>query len=168
MPSTFSPSLRIELIASGEASGTWGVRTNNNLGDLIEQAIAYTTSVDVTSGNVTLTSLNGLLDQARSAVLEVTGTPGVTRVITIPNAQKTYTVRNRTANIAQVKTASGTAFNCPPLSDSYLVCNGSNGVAGRSITDGANAITSLASPFTSPAFTGVPTAPTATLGTSTT
>lgn len=168
MPSTFSQSLRIEEIASGEASGTWGVLTNNNLGNLIEQSIAYTTSVDVTSGNVTLTSLNGLVDQARSAVLEVTGTPGVTRVITVPNVQKTYTVRNRTANIAQVKTASGTAFDCPALSDSYLVCNGSNGVSGRSITDGANAITSLASPFTSPAFTGTPTAPTAAQGTNTT
>jgi len=168
MPSTFSQSLRIEEIASGEASGTWGVLTNNNLGNLIEQSIAYTTSVDVTSGNVTLTSLNGLVDQARSAVLEVTGTPGVTRVITVPNVQKTYTVRNRTANIAQVKTASGTAFDCPALSDSCLVCNGSNGVSGRSITDGANAITSLASPFTSPAFTGTPTAPTAAQGTNTT
>jgi len=101
-------------------------------------------------------------------VLEVTGTPGVTRVITVPNVQKTYTVRNRTANITQIKTSSGTAFDCPALSDSYLVCNGSNGVAGRSITDGANAITSLASPFTSPAFLGTPTAPTAAQGTNTT
>lgn len=168
MPSVFSPSLRIEEIASGEASGTWGVRTNNNLGNLIEQAIAYTTSVNVTSANITLTSLNGLVDQARSAVLEVTGTPGVTRVITIPNVQKTYTVRNRTANIAQIKTVSGTAFNCPALSDSYLVCDGANGVVGRSITDGANAITSLAAPFTSPAFIGTPTAPTAAQGTNTT
>ena len=168
MPSTFSPSLRIDLIPSGTAAGEWGNITNDNLEKVIEQAIAYTTSVNVTSGNVTLTSLNGVPDQARSAVLEVTGTPGVTRVITVPNVQKTYTVRNRIANIVQVKTASGSAFDCPALSDSYLVCNGSNGVAGRSITDGANAITSLASPFASPAFTGVPTAPTATLGTSTT
>jgi hypothetical protein len=168
MPSTFSPSLRIDLIPSGTAAGEWGNITNDNLEKVIEQAIAYTTSVDVTSGNVTLTSLNGVPDQARSAVLEVTGTPGVTRVITVPNVQKTYTVRNRTANIAQIKTASGTAFDCPALSDSYLVCDGLNGVVGRSITDGANAITSLASPFTSPAFTGVPTAPTAVLGTNTT
>jgi len=168
MPSVYSPSLRIEEIASGEASGTWGVRTNNNLGNLIEQAIAYTTSVNVTSTDITLTSLNGVVDQARSAVIEVTGTPGVTRVITVPNVQKMYTIRNRTANIAQVKTAAGTAFNCPALSDSYLVCDGADGVAGRSITDGANAITSLATPFASPAFTGTPTAPTATTGTNTT
>ena len=52
MPSTFSPSLRIELIASGEKSGDWGVFTNNNLGDLIEQAITGNTALDVTAGMI--------------------------------------------------------------------------------------------------------------------
>ena len=32
MPSTYSPDLRIELIANGEKSGTWGTITNDNLG----------------------------------------------------------------------------------------------------------------------------------------
>ena len=158
MPSTYSPSLRIELIGAGEQSGTWNVTTNNNLGALIEQAITGRTTVDVTAGNATLTSLNGVVDEARSAVLAVTGTPGVTRIITIPNVAKLYTVINSTANIVQIKTASGTAYDCPPLSQSYINCNGSDVVTGRSITDGANAITSLAAPFASPTFTGTTTA----------
>jgi microcystin-dependent protein len=168
MPSTYSPSLRIELIGAGEQSGTWNVTTNNNLGALLEQSIAGNTSVNVTAGNVTLTSLNGVVDEARSSVLSVTGTPGATRVITIPNVNKNYTVQNSTANIVQIKTSAGTAFDCPPLSHSYVSCNTSNVVVGRSITTGANAITSLAAPFASPAFTGVPTAPTAAVGTNTT
>lgn len=168
MPSTFSTSLRIELIGEGEQSGVWGTTTNNNLGDLIEQAITGTTNLNVTAGNITLTSLNGLVDEARSATLYVFGTPGVTRVLTIPNVYKNYTVQNVTANIVQVKTASGTAFDCPPLSHSYINCDESNVVTGRSITTGANTITSSAAPFNSPAFTGVPTAPTATSGTNTT
>lgn len=168
MPSTFSTSLRIELIGEGEQSGVWGTTTNNNLGDLIEQAITGTTNLDVTAGNITLTSLNGLVDEARSATLYVFGTPGVTRVLTIPNVYKNYTVQNVTSNIVQVKTASGTAFDCPPLSHSYINCNESNVVVGRSITDGANVITSTAAPFTSPAFLGTPTAPTAAAGTNTT
>ena len=168
MPSEFSPSLRIELIGTGEQSGVWGATTNNNLGDLIEQAIAGITNLDVTVGNITLTSLNGLTDEARSAVLYVFGTPGVTRILTIPNVTKAYTVQNVTANIVQVKTSSGTAFDCPPLSHSYITCDGANVVLGRSITAGANTITSSAAPFNSPAFTGVPTAPTAAQGTSTT
>jgi hypothetical protein len=46
MPSTFSPSLRIELIGEGEQSGVWGTTTNNNLGDLLEQAVAGRTTWD--------------------------------------------------------------------------------------------------------------------------
>jgi microcystin-dependent protein len=168
MPSTFSTSLRLELIGDGEQSGVWGQTTNNNFGELVEQAITGRTTLNVTSGDIILTSLNGVVDQARSAVLAVTGTPGVTRVITIPNVNKTYTVINQTTNIVQVKTLSGVAFNCPALSQSYITCDGLNVIVGRSITDGANAITSLAAPFASPAFTGVPTAPTAALGTNTT
>ena len=168
MPSTFSPALRIELIGSGEQVGVWGNTTNNNLGDLVEQAITGATDLNVTAAGVTLTALNGVTDQARSAVLIVTGTAGVTRVVTIPNANKAYTVKNRSDATVQIKTASGTAFDVPTLSEAYVYCNGANVITGRVITDGANAITSLASPFNSPAFTGTPTAPTASLGTSTT
>jgi microcystin-dependent protein len=157
MPSTFSPSLRIELIGDGEQSGVWGQTTNNNLGDLLEQAIAGRTDLNVTAGNLTLTSLNGVVDEARSAVLAVTGTPGVTRILTIPNVKKTYTVINSTTNIVQVKTASGTAFDCPPSATAVIACNGLNVVQGSGIA-----------PLTSPAFTGVPTAPTAAVGTNTT
>ena len=168
MPSTFSPALRIELIGSGEQVGVWGNTTNNNLGDLVEQAITGSTEINVTAADVTLTALNGVTDQARSAVLIVTGTAGVARAITIPNANKAYTVKNRSNTTVQIKTASGTAFDVPTLSEAYVYCNGLNVITGRVITDGANAITSLASPFNSPAFTGTPTAPTASLGTSTT
>jgi hypothetical protein len=79
VPSTYSPSLRIELIGEGEQDGIWGQTTNNNLGALIEQAIAGVTTVDVTAGNVTLTSFNGTVDEARSAVLIVNGTNVVAR-----------------------------------------------------------------------------------------
>jgi len=168
MPSSFSPTLRIELIQTGQQSGQWGNTTNSNLGTIIEQAITGITNLNVTSGNITLTALDGVVDEARSAVLAVTGTPGVTRVLTIPNVAKLYTVRNATANIVQVKTTSGTAFDCPALSQSYIVCDGANVVTGRSITDGANTITASAAPFNSPTFTGVPIAPTAAPGTNTT
>jgi len=157
MPSTFSTSLRLELIGDGEQSGVWGQTTNNNFGELVEQAITGRTTLNVTSGDITLTSLNGVVDQARSAVLAVTGTPGVTRVLTIPNVLKTYTVINSTTNIIQVKTASGAAFNCPPSTTSVIACDGLNGVQGSGIAS-----------TVSPAFTGIPTAPTAPIGTNTT
>ena len=38
MPSTYSPSLKLELIGSGERAGGWGTTTNTNLGTWLEQA----------------------------------------------------------------------------------------------------------------------------------
>lgn len=134
MPSTYSQSLRIELVGDGEQDGVWGQTTNNNLGSLIEQAIAGVTTVDVTAADVTLTSFNGVVDEARSAVIEVNGTNVVTRNITIPNAQKTYIVRNNTSQTVGIKTTSGTAFDCLVGTQSSVYCDGSNGVFGASIT----------------------------------
>jgi hypothetical protein len=94
MASTYSPNLRIELIATGEQSNTWGGTTNNNLGTLIEQAISGLVSIDVTAGDVTLTALNGTSDQSRQMIIVATGTPGVARVITAPAVNKVYIVYN--------------------------------------------------------------------------
>jgi hypothetical protein len=112
MPSTYSPSLSIELVGEGEQDGIWGQTTNNNLGELIEQAIAGITTVDVTAADVTLTSFNGTVDEARSAILVVTGSNVVAREVTIPNEPKTYIVTNSTSQIVGIKTSSGAAFSC--------------------------------------------------------
>ena len=37
MSSTYSTSLKLELIGNGDQSGVWGNTTNNNLGALLEQ-----------------------------------------------------------------------------------------------------------------------------------
>jgi hypothetical protein len=129
MPSTYSPSLRIELIGDGEQSGTWGQTTNNNLGALLEQAITGITNVNVTSGDVTLTSFNGAVDEARSPVINVSGTPGVARNIVVPNQKKTYLVKNRSDAAIGVKTSTGAAQTVGVGSQSLMVCDGSNVVA---------------------------------------
>jgi len=133
MPSTFSPSLRIELVGDGEQDGIWGQSTNNNLGSLIEQAITGVTTVNVTSADVTLTSFNGTLDEARSAVLIVNGSNAVTRNVIIPDEPKTYIVTNNTTQTVGIKTPSGSAFNCLTGTQTTLYCDGSNGVFGASI-----------------------------------
>lgn len=168
MPSTFSQSLRIELIGAGEQSGTWNITTNNNLGSLIEQAISGNTPLDVTLGNITLTALNGVVDQSRSAVLSVSGTPGTTRVLTIPNVTKLYTIRNSSDSTVQIKTATGAAYSVPAAAQANIFCDGNNVITGRTITDGAQTLLSSQTPFNNVALTGVPTAPTAAVGTNTT
>jgi len=108
MPSTYSSNLRIQLIASGEQANQWGVTTNTNLGTLIEQAIAGLASVDVTAGDVILTSLNGVSDQSRQMIINVVGTPGVTRYIIAPAVSKIYVVANdSTEDVTIITTAPG-------------------------------------------------------------
>lgn len=113
MASTFSPILRIELIGTGDQSGTWGSTTNVNLGTLIEQSIAGTATIDVTSANVTLTNFNGATDQARCMALRVTGTPGVSRNIVAPAVSKIYVLANGSNNSVVLKTSTSTGLTVP-------------------------------------------------------
>ena len=94
MATTFSSLLRVELIGTGDQSGTWGTTTNRNLGTILEDAIAGTANISVTLGNVTLSSNDGTQDQSRNMILNVTGTPGVTRNIVAPKSSKVYVVIN--------------------------------------------------------------------------
>lgn len=113
MASTFSPILRIELIGTGDQSGTWGDTTNVNLGTLIEQAIAGTATIDVTSGNVTLTNFNGTTDEARCAALRITGTPGTSRNIIAPAVSKIYVIANGSDAAVVLKTSASTGLTIP-------------------------------------------------------
>jgi hypothetical protein len=119
MASTYSPILRIELMATGEQSGTWGNITNVNLGTLIEQAIAGTATVDVTAGNVTLTNLDGTTDQARCAAIRVIGTPGVSRNIVAPTVSKLYVIANGSNAAVVLKTSASTGL-AVPVGEVYL------------------------------------------------
>jgi hypothetical protein len=64
--------------ANGSNVGTWDIPTNLNF-DEIDAAIAGHTHVNLSAGNVTLTT-----DQARSAVLVFEGTPATNVVVTLP------------------------------------------------------------------------------------
>lgn len=113
MASTFSPLLRIELIGTGDQSGTWGSTTNVNLGTLIEQAIAGTAVVDVTVGDVTLSDFNGTTDQARCAALRITGNPGVSRNVIAPASSKLYVVANGSNAAVVLKSSTSTGISIP-------------------------------------------------------
>ena len=102
MPSTYSPNLRIELIANGEQSGTWGTTTNTNLGTLIEDAVSGYVSVSITSANQALTALNGAADQSRNMVINLTTTTTANFNVYIPPAEKFYVIRNSSAYQATI------------------------------------------------------------------
>jgi len=102
MSSTYSPNLRIELIGTGDQSGSWGATTNTNLGTLIEDGISGYVAVSVVAANQALTANNGTADQARNAVLALTTTTGANFAVYAPPTEKTYTVYNASAYTATI------------------------------------------------------------------
>jgi hypothetical protein len=127
MPSQYSQDLRIELIQTGEQSGTWGQTTNTNLGTLIEDAISGKASVTTATSPYTLTALNGAADQARCAALELNTSTGANYTVVVPTVTKLYVVDNLNATwSATVKTAAGSGVVVPPLKTVLLRCDGTN------------------------------------------
>jgi hypothetical protein len=98
MASTYSTNLRIELIGTGEQSGTWGTTTNSNLGTLIEEAIAGYVTQTVTDGAATvLTIPNGTSSNGRNFVIEFTGALTANRTVEVPAVDKPYILFNNTS-----------------------------------------------------------------------
>jgi len=97
MASTFSTDLKIELMATGENSGTWGTKTNTNL-DLVQQAIVGFENIAITSTNTTLLMTDATISPARNAVLRFTGTITANCTIFVASGiEKTYTLENATS-----------------------------------------------------------------------
>lgn len=117
MASTYSTNLGIELIATGEQSGTWGATTNVNLGTLLEQAIAgYSTQAVTDSSSATvLTIANGASSTGRNAVISLTGALTAARVVEVPAKNKLYIFRNDTTGgfAVTVKVTGQTGVSIP-------------------------------------------------------
>ena len=94
MASTYSTDLKLELMVTGENSGTWGDKTNTNL-NLLDQAVSGYQLVTVTA-NTTLVMSNATISNARNAVLELSGTIAANTTVNMPAIQKTYIVKNNT------------------------------------------------------------------------
>jgi len=94
MASTYS-NLKIELIGTGDQSGTWGVTTNTNLGTAIEEAITGSADVTFASADVTLTLTNTNTAQtARNLRLNLVGTVGAAQNLIVPAIEKQYIINN--------------------------------------------------------------------------
>jgi len=127
MASTYSTSLRIQLIGTGDQAGTWGTTTNTNLGTLIEQAVTGVQSIALSGSTYTLSSLNGVLDEARNAVLNFTGALSANCTVTAPAVEKVYIVANNTTGGYNViMSAGGTTVSITPGNTSLVYCDGTN------------------------------------------
>jgi len=145
MASTYS-ALKIELIGTGEQSGTWGTTTNTNLGDAaLGEAITgsadvnFATDADVT---VTLTDVN-TTQSARNLRLNITesstGIGSVRNLILGSGCQikKFYLINNTGTGAKTVKNTSGTGISVPANKATLVYNNGTN------VVDAATYFTSL-------------------------
>ena len=122
MASTYS-ALKIELIGTGEQSGTWGTTTNTNLGTAIEQAIVGKADVTVSSTSVTLTLTDSnALQDARALYLNLSGTPGGAATLNVPAIEKNYIVKNGTDQVVTIKVSGQTGVTIP-VGKTVLVYN---------------------------------------------
>ena len=129
MSSTYSTSLKLELIGNGDQSGTWGTTTNNNLGTLLEQAITGVQSITMSNADYTLSNYNGTSDEARNAVLFVSGTNSTICKIICPQGQnKLYTIFNNTTGgyAITIGAPTGTAVTIPSGVTATVFTNGSD------------------------------------------
>ena len=136
MASTYS-ALKIELIGTGDQSGTWGTTTNTNLGTALEQAIVGKADITMSSTTITLTLTDtNALQDARAIYLNLTGSPGGAANLVVPAIQKPYIVKNGANAVVTVKVTGQTGVAVPVGATMWLYNNG---------TDVVNAITNLPS-----------------------
>jgi hypothetical protein len=156
MASTFSPSLKLTLMGDGDQAGLWGQTTNTNLGTLVEQAITGVQSIVMSDANYTLTDFNGITNEARNAVLVVTGTNAAVRDLIPPVQEKLYTIANNTTGGFAIRVigASGTGVNIPNGATCLVFCDGTNFVNGLSGSAGNFSVNGTVTATTG-AFTNV-------------
>jgi hypothetical protein len=129
MASTYSD-LKIELIGTGDQTGTWGTTTNNNFSVAISEAITGSADVAFSSADVTvtLTDVNSA-QTARNLRLNLTGTSGGARNLILGSGcqiEKLYLINNGLADAVTVKNTSGTGIAVPAGKSMFVYNNATN------------------------------------------
>jgi hypothetical protein len=92
----FSPLLGLALPTTGDLSGTWGTAVNDQITQLLDDAVAGTVTLSA-DADVTLSTTNGAANQARNAIILLTGARTALRTITAPAQSKIYFIINLTS-----------------------------------------------------------------------
>ena len=136
MASSYTSRIRLTKQGDGDNPNTWGTVLNDQVIDIIDDAIASYTTVSIGSAaTVTLTENQGATDEARSAILHFKGSVGGshnTISLIIPAKSKQYVVNNAVSanttasDIVKMKTAGGEGYNIPLGSVGLVVCDGTS------------------------------------------
>lgn len=92
MASTYTSDLRLNKQGIGDNNNTWGTVVNTQL-DLLDNAISGQVTLNVTTGlDITLSTANGTVDQARQMILKLSGTPTDDISVIVPAVTKVYVI----------------------------------------------------------------------------
>jgi len=129
MPSTYTSRIRLEQQADGENPNSWGDILNQNVIDMVDDAVGAYVTIGSTGvqlvGDTALTTNNGASDEARSASLELQGyvVSASAANIVLPAVGKTYVVHNKVTQTSATGTlriintgATATGFTVPTTS----------------------------------------------------
>ena len=119
--------LGLALPVTGELSGTWGDTVNNSITALLDNAVAGTTTLTLDI-DVTLTSTALATNQARQAVILLTGARTGIRYVTAPAQSKTYVVINNTTGGFQtyIKSSATSGVAVSPGTSAFVAWNGTD------------------------------------------
>ena len=138
MSSSFTTRIRLEKQGDGENANTWGTRLNQNVIDMVDEAVAGYESINVSAqSSITLTAANGTTDQSRNFGLRFTGALTANCTVVAPSAEKVYYISNETSGGKGIVIKSGSAKTTVTPGGTTLVA-----------TDGTN-ISKISSEFES-------------------
>lgn len=124
---SYTGNLRIVQQIPGTNASTWGTKANSAFA-MLDEAISKVTNISVTGGNVTLSVANNSSDQARSAVLVITGTPGTPRNVVAPNVQKPFYIYNNSDSTIVFSAGSGSTVSIASLAKATVFTDGATNV----------------------------------------
>jgi len=129
MSNYYSTSLGLILQNAGENSTTWGSFVNTNFQTLLEQAIVGQTTVTMANADYTLTSSQGVSNEARNAVLIIGGNNSTGNNVIVPAVPKLYIITNNLLSNGTAYfrvTGSSTSFSVANNTTVMVYCTGSN------------------------------------------
>lgn len=130
MASTYTTNAGIELIGTGEQSGTWGDTTNTNL-EIIDRLTNGVGFISLSGTAHTLTTSDGVLSDGQYAVLVFGGSPSGTNTVTItPNTgQHVYFVKNNSGESVVLTQGSGGSVTVTDGKSAIVYADGAGSVA---------------------------------------
>lgn len=129
MATNYTTVLKLALPTTGELVGSWGSVVNNQITQMVEQAITGIATINTWTGaSHTLTTANGSTSESRCAILQCSGAPGAAAEVICPAQSKIYIVRNGVTGgyAVTLKTSAGTGIAVPNGKVMWLYCDGTN------------------------------------------